>query len=73
MALPGDVSVLVPPEEDIHRVENAGDDIAISLHVYGDDIAVHGSSINHTFGDDLVRARPSSPDIAPVSWRAVAA
>ena len=73
MALPGDVSVLVPPEEDIHRVENAGDDIAISLHVYGDDIAVHGSSINHTFGDDLVRARPASPDIAPVSWRAVAA
>jgi len=73
MALPGDVSVLVPPEEDIHRVENAGDDIAISLHVYGDDIAVHGSSSNHTFGDDLVRARPASPDIAPVSWRAVAA
>jgi len=66
---PGDVSVLVPPEEDIHRVENAGDDIAISVHLYGDDISVLGSSINHTFEDELVRARPMSRKAAPVSWR----
>src|SRR5215208_5266669 len=46
---PGDVSVLVPPEEDIHRVENAGEELAISLHVYGADISVLGSSINATF------------------------
>jgi 3-mercaptopropionate dioxygenase len=68
-SLPGDVSVLVPPEEDIHLVENAGDDIAISIHVYGDDISVLGTSINHRFDDDLVRARPTSRNAAPVSWR----
>jgi predicted metal-dependent enzyme (double-stranded beta helix superfamily) len=70
---PGDVSVLVPPEEDIHLVENAGDDVAISLHVYGDDISVLGTSINHRFEADLVRARPASSDAAPVSWREFAA
>jgi predicted metal-dependent enzyme (double-stranded beta helix superfamily) len=52
---PGDVAVLVPPDEDIHRVENAGDSLAISIHVYGADISVLGSSINETFGDALVR------------------
>jgi predicted metal-dependent enzyme (double-stranded beta helix superfamily) len=55
---PGEVSVLVPPKEDIHRVENAGDELAISIHVYGADIFVLGSSINKTFGDELVRERP---------------
>jgi predicted metal-dependent enzyme (double-stranded beta helix superfamily) len=61
VAAPGDVSVLVPPEEDIHRVENCGTELAISLHVYGDDISVLGSSINREFADDLVRARTSAP------------
>ena len=66
----GDVSVLVPPEEDIHRVENAGDDVAISIHVYGDDIGVHGSSVNRVFEDGLVR--PSHPaDVGRISWRAL--
>ncbi len=51
---PGDVSVLVPPEEDIHRVENCGTELAISIHLYGDDISVLGSSINREFADDLV-------------------
>ena len=69
---PGDVSVLVPPEEDIHRVENAGAGIAISLHVYGDDISVRGSSINRTFDEDLVDARPAGP-FEPASWRGLAA
>ena len=69
LARPGDVSVLVPPQEDIHRVENAGDEIAISVHVYGADISVHGSSINHTFADDLVR-KELSPAAKPLSWRA---
>ena len=55
MCRPGDVSVLVPPEEDIHRVENAGDTLAVSIHVYGADISVLGSSINETFDDALVR------------------
>jgi len=66
---PGDVSVLVPPAEDIHRVENAGDDVAISVHVYGADISVHGSSINHIFDDELVREKTSAA-AEPLSWRA---
>jgi predicted metal-dependent enzyme (double-stranded beta helix superfamily) len=45
----GDVSIAVPPDEDIHRVENAGDELAISIHVYGADISVLGSSINRVF------------------------
>jgi 3-mercaptopropionate dioxygenase len=68
VASAGDVSVLVPPDEDIHRVENAGTDLAISIHVYGDDISVLGSSINRRFEEDLVRPRSSAAG-APVSWR----
>ncbi|HEU5371275.1 MAG TPA: cysteine dioxygenase family protein [Gaiellaceae bacterium] len=66
---PGAVSVLVPPEEDVHRVENCGDDLAVSIHLYGDDIGVHGSSINRTFGDELVRPRTGSGVAA--SWRSL--
>jgi predicted metal-dependent enzyme (double-stranded beta helix superfamily) len=66
---PGDVSVLVPPEEDIHRVENCGTSLAISIHVYGDDISVLGSSINQQFADELVR--PTASATSPGSWRAV--
>jgi predicted metal-dependent enzyme (double-stranded beta helix superfamily) len=54
VAAPGDVSVLVPPAEDIHRVENFGTDLAISIHVYGDDVSMLGSSINRVFDDHLV-------------------
>jgi 3-mercaptopropionate dioxygenase len=68
VASPGDVGVLVPPEEDIHRVENCGSTLAISIHVYGADISVHGSSINHTFDDETVRSRSSAQ---PISWRAL--
>jgi predicted metal-dependent enzyme (double-stranded beta helix superfamily) len=72
VASPGDVSVLVPPVEDIHRVENAGTELAISIHVYGADISVLGSSINREFAEELVRA-PShwQPTPPPVSWRAL--
>ncbi|HEV8459563.1 MAG TPA: cysteine dioxygenase family protein [Gaiellaceae bacterium] len=66
VAEPGDVGVLVPPEEDIHRVENSGTTLAISIHVYGADISVLGSSINHTFDDETVRTRSSAQ---PISWR----
>jgi 3-mercaptopropionate dioxygenase len=45
----GDVSRLVPPDENIHRVSNAGDDLAISLHIYGADIATRGTSVNQVF------------------------
>jgi predicted metal-dependent enzyme (double-stranded beta helix superfamily) len=71
VAAPGEVSVLVPPDEDIHRVENAGTSLAISIHVYGDDISVLGSSINREFESDLVRALPPSPPSARLSWRAL--
>jgi len=67
---PGDVSVLVPPQEDIHRVENCGEELAISIHVYGADISVLGSSINETFGEELVR---DAADASPASWRSLAA
>jgi len=66
---PGDVSVLVPPDEDVHRVENGGKDLAISVHVYGDDISILGSSINEQFSDDLIRTRSWSEGTVPVSWR----
>jgi predicted metal-dependent enzyme (double-stranded beta helix superfamily) len=71
VAAPGDVGVLVPPEEDIHRVENCGTTLAISIHVYGDDISVLGSSINHIFDDETVRTRSSTQHTQPMSWRAL--
>jgi predicted metal-dependent enzyme (double-stranded beta helix superfamily) len=67
VAAPGDVGVLVPPDEDIHRVENCGTTLAVSIHVYGADISVHGSSINRSFDDEIVRAGSSA---RPISWRA---
>lgn len=50
---PGDVSFMVPPNENIHYVANGGQDVAISLHVYGADIAALGSSINEVFTDPV--------------------
>jgi 3-mercaptopropionate dioxygenase len=44
----GDVSGFAPPG-DIHRVRNVGDDIAISLHVYGADITRLGSSVRREY------------------------
>src|SRR5918992_5174055 len=38
----GDVSGFAPPG-DIHRVHNTSDSVAISIHVYGIDVARHGS------------------------------
>lgn len=52
----GEVSGFAPPG-DIHRVRNCGDDIAISMHIYGADITRLGSSVRRTY--DL-------PVIAPV-------
>lgn len=45
---PGEVSGFAPPG-DIHRVRNVGDDVAISLHVYGADITRLGSSVRRTY------------------------
>lgn len=44
----GSVSAIAPPG-DIHRVLNAGTSTAISLHVYGADISVLGSSIRRSY------------------------
>jgi 3-mercaptopropionate dioxygenase len=48
----GDVDGLLPPG-DIHRVTNAGTDLAISLHVYGADLSLVGSSIRRRYDDAL--------------------
>lgn len=44
----GSVAGLVPPG-DIHRVSNAGGDVAISLHVYGADLRRRASSIRRCY------------------------
>jgi 3-mercaptopropionate dioxygenase len=49
----GDVDGLLPPG-DIHRVTNSGTDLAISLHVYGADLTLAGSSIRRRYDDALV-------------------
>jgi predicted metal-dependent enzyme (double-stranded beta helix superfamily) len=45
----GQVTTLLPPEEDIHQVTNVGAGKAISIHVYGADIEKKRTSINETF------------------------
>jgi predicted metal-dependent enzyme (double-stranded beta helix superfamily) len=45
---PGGVSCVVPPD-DIHRVANNGQDIAVSIHVYGTNI---GKQARHVFNPD---------------------
>jgi hypothetical protein len=68
LARPGQVPNLLPPEEDIHRMTNAGTGKAISIHVYGADIGKLGSGINHVF-DDLP-LRPEPGNARRVAWRA---
>jgi 3-mercaptopropionate dioxygenase len=50
-AYPGHVEALVPPADDIHRVAAGGDDLTISIHVYGADIERRGTSIYRRFDD----------------------
>jgi predicted metal-dependent enzyme (double-stranded beta helix superfamily) len=45
----GHVEALIPPAEDIHLVEARGDDLTISIHVYGADIEQRGTSIHHRY------------------------
>ena len=44
----GNVSGFAPPG-DIHRVANRGDDVSISINIYGADITRLGSSIRRTY------------------------
>ncbi|MEU5875910.1 cysteine dioxygenase family protein [Spirillospora sp. NPDC047279] len=46
--LTGEVTGFAPPG-DIHRVRNAGDDIAVSLHIYGTDLDRVGSSVRRFY------------------------
>ena len=48
----GSTVALVPPG-DIHRVKNSCDGVAISLHVYGADVAALGSSILRCYKLDV--------------------
>lgn len=43
----GSVSGVAPPE-DIHQVHNTGDEVAITLHVYGADLS-QGTSVRRTY------------------------
>ena len=49
----GDVSGFAPPG-DIHRVRNAGDDTAISIHIYGTDVSRIGSSVRRYYDQKVV-------------------
>ena len=52
---PGHVEALIPPAENIHSVEAAGDELTISIHVYGADIERLGSSVYRLY-DELALA-----------------
>jgi len=66
---PGETTALVTPGENIHRVRNVGTSTALSVHVYGADISVLGSSINECF--DVLPIRPHDASGRPVAWRKV--
>ena len=48
----GSASAAAPPD-DIHRVHNTGDEIAITLHVYGADLSEDGTSVRRTYAEPL--------------------
>jgi predicted metal-dependent enzyme (double-stranded beta helix superfamily) len=55
----GDVSGFAPPG-DIHRVRNAGDRIAISIHIYGTDVSRIGSGARHDYELPVLPARAAA-------------
>jgi predicted metal-dependent enzyme (double-stranded beta helix superfamily) len=55
----GEVSGFAPPG-DIHRVRNAGDLTAISIHIYGTDVARIGSSMRRYYDLPLQPSRPAA-------------
>jgi predicted metal-dependent enzyme (double-stranded beta helix superfamily) len=60
VSMPGEVGGFAPPG-DIHRVTNHGSGVAISLHVYGADIARLGSSVRRTYDLPVLARSPVSP------------
>jgi predicted metal-dependent enzyme (double-stranded beta helix superfamily) len=55
----GEVSGFAPPG-DIHRVRNASDRTAISIHIYGTDVSRLGSSVRHDYDLPVKPARASA-------------
>jgi 3-mercaptopropionate dioxygenase len=55
-AAAGEAVGMLPDGSDIHSVINAGDSVAISIHVYGADLKKLGSSINRRFDDIPIRS-----------------
>jgi predicted metal-dependent enzyme (double-stranded beta helix superfamily) len=55
----GDVSGFAPPG-DIHRVRNAGDRTAISIHIYGTDVTRIGSSVRRDYDLPVRPARAAA-------------
>ena len=54
----GTVAELVPPG-DIHQVANGGEELAVSLHIYGANIAALGSSIRRRYDLEVRRSAGS--------------
>lgn len=65
----GMVEALIPPG-DIHRVLNAGDRTAISLHIYGVNVARVGSSIRRKYDHPILPARPKRETLDHAKIRA---
>jgi 3-mercaptopropionate dioxygenase len=55
----GDVSGFAPPG-DIHRVRNAGNRTAISIHIYGTDVSLLGSCVRHDYDLRVLPARAAA-------------
>jgi 3-mercaptopropionate dioxygenase len=55
----GEVSGFAPPG-DIHRVRNAGNRTAISIHIYGTDVSRLGSSVRHDYDLPVLPARAAA-------------
>jgi len=55
----GDVSGFAPPG-DIHRVRNVGESVAISIHIYGTDVARIGSSVRRYYDLPVLPARSAA-------------
>jgi 3-mercaptopropionate dioxygenase len=49
----GEVSGFAPPG-DIHRVRNAGEKTAISIHIYGTDVSRIGSSVRRYYDQEVM-------------------
>ncbi len=52
---PAGSTIACSPGDDVHRVANRGPDVAISIHVYGADIAALGSSVYRCYDDIMIR------------------